>query len=117
MIDQLIHWNEQLWGAPSGVLVVLFAVALGYLLKTLPGVNNRYIPLTVVAFCTVAFMLVAPPRAADMVVRIYLVRNFLIGFILGFLAWAFHAQILKRWVDPKIFKPSDNNQPQPPTQG
>jgi hypothetical protein len=30
-------------------------------------------------------------------------RNVIIGFIIGFIAWTFHAQFLKRFVDPKLF--------------
>lgn len=102
-MDAIIKLNSDLAGLPSGVLVMLFAVALGYLLKSLAIFPNRYIPLVVIGFCTLGFMVIAPARPADMAARIYHGRNFLIGFILGFAAWTFHAQILKRWVDPKIF--------------
>jgi hypothetical protein len=102
-MNGLLKLNDQLWGAPSGVLVILFAIMLGYLLKTLPFVNNRYIPLTVVVFCTTAFMIIAPAHSPDMAERIYIGRNFIIGAILGFTAWTFHAQILRRWIDPKFF--------------
>lgn len=102
-MNTILDLNEKLWGAPSGVLVILFAVMLGYLLKTLPFVNNRYIPLAVVCFCTALFMFVAPARTPDMAIRIYIGRNFIIGALLGFIAWTFHAQILRRWIDPKLF--------------
>lgn len=108
-MESLIKINDQLAGAPSGVLLVFFAIALGYLLKAIAAFPNKYIPLVVVAFCTIGFMVIAPARPTDMALRIYLGRNFLIGFIIGFVAWTFHAQILKRWVDPKLF--SDTNQP------
>lgn len=110
-METLLKLNDQLAGAPSGVLLVIFAISLGYLLKTIAAFPNRYIPLVVVAFCTIGFLIIAPARPADMELRIYLGRNFLIGFIIGFLAWTFHAQILKRWVDPKLF--SDKQPPSP----
>ena len=47
-METLLKINEQLCGAPSGVLVAIFAIALGYLLKTLPCFDNKYIPLVVV---------------------------------------------------------------------
>ena len=108
-MSQIIQWNEQLYGAPSGVLLAAFAIALGYLLKSLPKFNNQYIPFVVVSLCTIGFMLIAPARTPDMALRIWLVRNFIIGFIIGFAAWTFHAQLLRRFVDPKFF-PDDNNQ-------
>ena len=102
-METLLKLNDQLAGAPSGVLLVFFAIALGYLLKTIAAFPNRFIPLVVVVFCTVGFMVIAPNKPDDMALRIYLGRNFIIGFIIGFLAWTFHAQILKRWIDPKLF--------------
>lgn len=113
LITWLIDLNNQLYGAPSGVLVAAFAVALGYLLKTLPKFNNAYIPFFVVVFCTIIFMLIAPMRAVDVSIRVWLVRNFVIGFIIGFAAWQFHSQILKRFVDPKLWP--EEEPPQPPS--
>lgn len=121
-MNELIKLNDQLWGAPAGVLVAIFAIALGYLLKTLPFFNNRYIPLAVVIICTAGFMLCSPTKDAATAMRIYLTRNFIIGFIIGVAAWMFHAQILKRWVDPKFFNDDGSTKflsrkdapPQPP---
>lgn len=110
-MNELLKLNDELYGAPSGVLLVIFAIALGYLLKTVPMFNPKLIPLVVVAICTVGFMLIAPARPADMAFRIYIGRNFIIGFVIGFAAWTFHAQILKRWIDPKIFAENNNNEP------
>lgn len=108
-METLIKINDQLAGAPSGVLLVLFAIALGYLLKIVSAFPNKFIPLVVVVFCTIGFMVVAPARPAELELRIYLGRNFLIGFIIGFVAWTFHAQILKRWVDPRLFNDTKPN--------
>ena len=109
-MKDLIQLNDQLYGAPSGVLLMFFAIALGYLLKTIPGFNNKWIPLVVVVVGTAGFMLAAPSRPADMALRIYLVRNFLIGFVIGFAAWTFHAQVLKRLIDSKIFPNNETNE-------
>lgn len=113
-MEEIIKLNDQLAGAPAGVLLGIFAIALGYILKTIPAFPNKYIPLVVVAFCTVGFMVIAPARPADMLPRIYHGRDFIIGFIIGFAAWTFHAQILKRWVDPKFLK--DEQPPSDPKQ-
>ena len=114
-MQTIIEINAQLYGAPSGVLVAAFAIALGYLLKTVPVFPNRYIPLVVVGFCTIAFMLIAPAKAAESTTRIWLVRNFIIGFIIGFAAWMFHAQLLRRFVDPKLWPQEEPPQPPSPT--
>jgi RsiW-degrading membrane proteinase PrsW (M82 family) len=107
-MDELVKLNEQLMGAPSGILLAAFAIALGYVLKFSQFPNNR-IPLVVVVVCTIGFMLIAPDPG-EIKPRIWLVRNFIIGFIIGFVAWTFHAQILRRFVDPKLF-PQDSLSP------
>ena len=111
-METLIKLNEQLYNAPIGILVGLFAIVLGYLLKTLPKFDNNYIPLVVVLASTIGFMVLSPACPPEIKVRIWQARNLIIGFIIGFAAWTFHAQILRRWVDPKIFP--DDGRPVPP---
>ncbi len=112
-MDYILKLNSDLMGAPSGVLVAIFAIALGYLLKTLPKFDNRYIPIVVVLSCTIGFMLVAPVCPPDIKAGVWRGRNFLIGFIIGFAAWTLHAQLLRRFIDPKLF-PDDPAPPAPP---
>lgn len=107
-MDTLIKFNDQLIGAPAGVLVMLFACALGYVLKSVAAFPNRWIPAVVVGFTTLVFVLIMPERGADMPGRVYYGRGVIIGFLFGFAAWAFHAQVLKRWLDPKIFSSNTN---------
>ena len=114
-MNYLLELNDKLMGAPSGVLVAFFAIALGYLLKTIPKFDNRFIPIVVVLSCTIGFMLIAPVCPPDIKVLAWRGRNFLIGFIIGFAAWTFHAQILKRFVDSKLFPDAPANPPTPPT--
>lgn len=113
MTDELLKWNQYLLGAPSGVLVAAVAIVIGYVLRTIPQFNNKYIPLFVVVFCTVIFMLIAPARLPEMPERIWLVRNLCIGLIIGFASWTFHAQLLARFVDPKLFPPEPTDPPKP----
>lgn len=114
-METLVKLNDQLMGAPSGILIGIFAIALGYVLKTIPSFNNKYIPLVVVLGCTVGFMFIAPPNVSNLDSRIYWGRNLFFGFIIGFGAWTFHAQILRRWIDPKLFAQSDQpDSPAPP---
>ena len=112
-IKWLVDLNNQLYGAPSGVLVAIFAVALGYMLKSLPKFNNSYIPAVVVCVCTLAFMLIAPARLPDSSLRVWLFRNFIIGFVIGFAAWQFHNQVLRRFIDPKLWP--EETPPPPPS--
>ena len=46
-------------------------------------------------------MLIADPRADDFPIRIWLVKNFLVGVIIAGSAWTFHNRLLKR-IEEKI---------------
>lgn len=100
-MNTLLELNDKLMNAPAGVLVMLFAVALGYILKVSAFFPNNRIPLAVVIAAAIVFpvLLYSVDKAGANVPR-----NAILGFIIGFIAWTFHAQILKRFVDPKIFK-------------
>jgi uncharacterized membrane protein YagU involved in acid resistance len=121
-MNELLKINDQLMNAPAGVVVALFAIGLGYILKSAAFFPNNRIPLVLVLATTVLFPLVQ--FCADLIAnnRDALLRipfNAALGFIIGFLAWAFHAQILRRYIDPKIFRTGNteeftNNNPKPP---
>lgn len=98
-MSKLIEWNNELMGAPAGVLVVLLSICLGYLLRGIRVFENRFIPLVVVIASTILFMLLSPTREAGTPLRIWLTRNFIIGFILGFVAWGLHKLILQHIED------------------
>lgn len=110
-MEKLIEFNDKLAGAPVGVLVFFFVIAFGYVLKALRSVPNNLIPLAVICAATVLFMFGAPTKNADMATRIWLVRNFLIGFAIGFVAWMAHKLVLKR-IEKKLglfLGPDDSN--------
>lgn len=94
-MNTLLQFNEQLNGAPFGVLIFFFVIGCGYVLKSLKRVPNNFIPFAVIVAATLLFMLGAPARG-EISLRIWLVRNFLIGFTIGFLAWLAHRLVLKR---------------------
>jgi hypothetical protein len=125
-MNSLLQLNDALLHAPAGVIAILFAVALGYMLKASVIVSNNRIPLFVLPVTAIMFALIQ--LCADLIAAkdhawLYLPLNFMIGFIFGLFAWLLHAQILKRFLDPRIFnddgttrlfaKP-DNQNPKPP---
>lgn len=107
MIEFLIHWNTVLMSAPAGVVVAIYAIVLGYVLKSAEFFPNKRIPVVVVLFTSGWFPIVQ--FCADQVAGVpkagwRIPLNLMLGFVLGGIAWFFHAQILKRWVDPALFK-------------
>lgn len=105
-MDTLLRINETLAHAPAGVIAMLFAIAFGYVLKVSAFFPNNRIPAVVVPTTALLFALIQ--LCADMIEEkphapFYFIFNFMLGFVYGTLAWGFHAQILRRFVDIRLF--------------
>ena len=109
--------------APAGVLAMLFSIFVGYILKSVRFFNNRYIPLIVIPLATTAYCLMqisAHLAKGQHYPWLYLTTNVVHGIIYASFAWLFHAQVLKRFLDPHLFnddgstkffnKPTDKSQ-------
>lgn len=95
LFNTLERYNDMLNGLPSGALVFVFAILLGYMMKLLPFVSNRYIPMGVVTFAVVAFVALNP-RDKAMAIGVWLARTLIAGFIIGAVAWMAHSLLLKQ---------------------
>ena len=103
-MNTLIEFNDKLMGAPSGVLVFLFCIGIGYGLKMLKKFPNDGIPVAVMLVGCIAFAVLAPsdPKVE---LRIWIGRSVIIGWVIGTAAWLFHKFVLKhaeRWLVDKI---------------
>lgn len=127
-MNTLVQINDYLIHAPTGVVAMLFSIALGYVLKSAEVFPNKRIPLVVVPLTAVMYALMQLSEdiiAAKPHAFLYLLLNFPLGFVYGFLAWIAHAQLLRRFVDPKLFnddgstkflRKSDTTSVNPPAQ-
>lgn len=105
-MNTLLHINDMLAHAPAGVIAMLFSIALGYVLKVSEFFPNKRIPIIIVPLTAILFALIelsADKIAVKPFAGYYVLFNFMLGFIYGALAWLLHAQILRRFVDPKFF--------------
>lgn len=105
-MNTLLQINESLAHAPAGVIAMLFAIAFGYVLKASALFPNNRIPIVVVPTTASFYALIQ--LCADMIEQkphawLYFVFNFVLGFVYGAIAWLLHAQILRRFLDPKLF--------------
>ena len=108
MIEQLNGTLEQvtdllgkLYGIPGYVLVFISCIVVGYVFRVVKTFPNSAIPYVAILWGPVFNMVIADPNADDLPIRIWLVKNFLVGFIIAGGAWAFHNKLLKR-VEDKI---------------
>lgn len=103
------------------LLVAVAVIVMGYLLKVLPQVDNRRIPIYVIGASVALYVGLCVWPAGAFVDAATFIRTALttmiLGAFVGMLAWLFHAQILKRLVDSKLSflnqENQNNNQPKP----
>jgi hypothetical protein len=92
-INQAVAAVEQMRQWPVSILIVAALNVLGWSLKVVPYVQNRFIPLIVIASGSLLNMLLDDGVAGNR--NPYLLLG-LQGMLLGFAAWAVHAVLLKR---------------------
>ena len=103
-IDQIIGYLNQLYGLPAAALVFLSCIAVGYALRFIKAFPNGGIPVAVILWGAIIMTLVADARASNMPLRVWVVRNVLVGLFIGFCSWLFHNMILSKvedWIAAK----------------
>ncbi len=94
-ISKLIELLNQFYGMPVIAVVFFSAIVFGYLWKCVAWLPNRLIPAAVVLGSGICLVLLST-RTSGESFRIWLVKNFLLGIIVGLLAWLVHNKALKR---------------------
>ena len=98
-MNSILDSLGSLYGLPGYALVALSCIVLGYVLRALRFFPNQGIPLACVLWAMVLNPLLANGRTAADSPRVWLLKNILIGMIVGFLAWILHKLILRRFED------------------
>lgn len=98
-IDQAVDLLQKLNGLPAIALVAISCLVVGYVLRFIKKFPNDAIPVVV----TIWGMWYAVVADANNTIplRVWTVRNLLIGLVVGFLAWLFHNLILSK-IEDKI---------------
>lgn len=126
-----IDWLTKLETLPAGLLTIVACIALGYILKLVPEIPNKRIPLANFVFGSLLYMLITPYTAANPLIVeegvpiVARLRALAIGMVLSAVAWLIHAQVLKRVensdflarVSPglsNLLASSSQNPPEPP---
>lgn len=95
-INTTSEWLSKLYGLPGYVLVFLICLGIGYMLKQSRFPNDG-IPVAVF-LCGISLnMLIADPMADNFTIRVWLVKNGVIGGIIGTVAWLAHYKVFKRF--------------------
>ena len=88
------------------LFTVLICIILGYALKFIPLLVNKYIPLILV--CVIGpglYLCLSEPNLESFIdMRFPIIRQLGLGICCGFAAWAVHRAFLKgSWLDKKMF--------------
>jgi len=100
LVQQLLQLDTWLNALPNGALTVVICLAIGYLLKWLPFVDNRWIPVSVILCGALVYSLLA--TRGEIPVRVFVVKSIGFGLVAGVLAWLAHNLIIKR-IEDKLF--------------
>lgn len=123
-IDKIVSALNTLYGLPAVALVFGSCIALGYVLRFVRRFPNDGIPVAVILWGGIAMSVIADSRASSMPLRVWIVRNLLVGMIIGLGAWLVHKIALSRledWVakrfsaltDTAFFKKEDKTDATP----
>jgi hypothetical protein len=96
--NQFLDWLLKLQTLPAVILVFLSCIVFGYAWRFIrfKWFPNDAIPVAVILWGSLAMCLAADPASSGMRMRIWIIRNVMIGAIVGFLAWVTHAALLKK---------------------
>jgi hypothetical protein len=94
-MDFISDLFSQLTALGPEMLVALIVIVLGYVLRFIPAVPNRVIPLACIVLGGVLYPLLGPVPKPDAAIRHPMIRLALIGILIGFLAWIGHNKFLK----------------------
>jgi hypothetical protein len=120
-MNTLLQINDQWMNAPAGVVAFALTIAIGYMLKVSNFFPNNRIPAVVIPMASICFTVFQ--LCADLMTNaahpwLNIPIHIGMGAVIGAVAWLFHAQILKRFVDSKFFNDDGStkffNNPNPP---
>jgi hypothetical protein len=97
-LDQATTLLEKLYGLPAIALVLVSCIFLGYILRVITIFPNKGIPLAVILWGGVFFPAIAD-ATSNFPFRVWLIRNLLMGLMIGVVAWLLHNQVLSRLED------------------
>ena len=112
-INQVVDLLNKLYGLPGIALVALMCLLGGYALRLCKCFPNNGIPLVVVIFGAAILPLISDFRSSPLPLRVWLVRNILVGALIGLCTWLFHNSVIKKlenkipWIRDLLARPPD----------
>jgi|SRR3990167_5385402 len=87
---------KQLLALGPEALLICVVIALGYVLKRVPLIPNKTIPAACLLLGAGIYPLITSPGQAPPDIKFPIVREIMLGLLIGFIAWIIHNKLLKR---------------------
>lgn len=94
-IEDISQFLGKLWGLPGYVLVLLFAAVSCRVLRNIKSFPNDGIPVVAVLIGMVLNGLIADPASDSLSYRQWIVKNAVVGGIIGYIAFFAHDRWLR----------------------
>lgn len=109
-LNNLLQILDKVQGMSAAALVCVSCIVVGYVLRFIKKFPNDGIPVVVILWGAVAMLFIADPHPPATTMRVWTVRNFLVGLTIGLIAWMLHKFVLS-WVEDYLAKkfPSASN--------
>ena len=98
-LDTLTHVLDGAYGMPGTALTLAFCIAVGYFLKMMAWIPNRWIPSIVVPWGMLWNVLLRPPPPVGVLVWQHYCRLVAVGFLIGMTACIIYDKILSKLED------------------
>lgn len=98
-MDTIIKELTKIQSWPDVFLIFVLVIIMGYLLKAWESFPNKFIPHMVILMGGVLMLLLSDSAPKEMNPRVWHVKNCIVGFVIGAIAWGVHNQAISRLED------------------
>ena len=95
-LNEMLLWMDKLQGLSAAALISLTCIVVSHILKAIKKFPNEAIPVVVPLWGALTMLLIADPRPTNMPARVWTMRNFSIGLVIGLVSWLFDVIVLTR---------------------
>jgi hypothetical protein len=109
--DQWLQKLDGIQGWSAATLIFAACLVIGYGLRLWKKFPNELIPHAVILSGAVLMTLLASARPTSMPQHVWVVRNFIVGLIIGAFAWVAHWTVISRieqFIGKKLFPDSQD---------
>lgn len=84
---------------PTVGLVFALVIIVGYCLRFWKSFPNEAIPTVVILVGAVGMIMLSDAKPSDVAYRVWNTKNFVVGLIIGFIAWMMHNLVISKLED------------------